>query len=305
MPSDYLYHKRLSLTSITEGLTPQSQSPILPIEVWERAIDWLVVGHTRITGTPVGDLGLRRDLSNCVLVCHAWRARAQFYLFVHLRIVGNGLSQYGSLISRSPTICDLTKVFLFYNQYVQEDKTIETASHAVRIAHKLSNAHYLLMDRINLAIEHPHLARHTANLKNINTLHFLTRTPTKLSHLARILVGLQSLSTLTLDVPIVMDPNSLPLPTPCFSTKSSLTELHLRILSGGHLLVDWLVKAKSFTSTLQILDVRLKDQMIRSEIPLVVKAVQYLLENCAGSLKRWYFWALPNGSPSFPQGNVS
>ena len=132
---------------------------------------------------------------------------------------------------------------------------------------------------------------HFATLTNINKLNFSTSTPTKLSQLARILLGLKNLSTLFLEVPIIVDSNPLPLPTPCYATKSSLTTLELLIQPGGHLLVDWLVKAKSFTTSLQILAVRLEDQIPQSKIALVMQGVQRLLDNCTGSLKEWYFEA--------------
>ena len=135
---------------------------------------------------------------------------------------------------------------------------------------------------------------------------FMSPTPTKLSQLARILLGLKNLSTLYLEVPIIVDSNPLPLPTPCYATKSSLTTLDLDIPPGGHLLVDWLVKAKSFTTSLQILYVRLEDQIPQSEIALVMQGVQSLLDNCTGSLKVWYFLAKiqVDDLSSVPKGNV-
>ena len=280
--------------------------------MWERAIDWLVVGYTPEDQTYQNNLDLRRDLSSCALVCRAWRVRAQMHLFAFLRISGNGLSQYESLILKTPVLCTFAKELKFYNQYVDSSKakvvgkTIETASHAVRIAHKLPNVRYLIVDTITLGIEHPHLPRHFAALTNTNKLDFYTRAPTKLSQLARILLGLKNLSTLTLGVPIIVDSNPLPLPTPCYATKSSLTRLDLDIQPGGHLLVDWLVKAKSFTTSLQILVVRLEEQIPQSEIALVMQGVQRLLDNCTGSLKEWYFTAKiqVDDLSSVPKGNV-
>ena len=143
-------------------------------------------------------------------------------------------------------------------------------------------------------------------LQNINRLEFYSHTPTKLSQLARILLGLKNLSTLSLSAPIIVDSNPLPLPTPCYATKSSLTRLDLDIQPGGHLLVDWLVKAKSFTTSLQILGVTLEDQISQSEIALVMPGVQRLLDNCTGSLKEWHFWAKiqVDDLSSVPKGNV-
>ena len=234
------------------------------------------------------------------------------HLFAFLRISGNGLSQYEALILKTPILCTFAKELKFYNQYVDSSKakvvgkTIETVSHAVRIAYKLPNVRYLVVDDITLAIEHPHLPRHFAALTNINKLQFYSTTPTKLSQLARILLGLKNLSTLALRVPIIVDSNPLPLPTPCYATKSSLTTLELDIQPGGHLLVDWLVKAKSFTTSLQILNVRLEDQIPQSEIALVMPGVQRLLNNCTGSLKEWCFHAKiqVDDLSSVPKGNV-
>ena len=300
-----------SIPSVSE-LTAQHSLLPLPTEVWEQVIDWLVVGYTpEFDQTYQNNIDLRRDLSGCALVCRTWRVRAQMHLFSFLRISGNGLSQYGTLILKTPILCTFAKELKFYNQYVDNfktkiiDKTIETASHAVRIAHKLPNVRYLLVTDINLALEHPQLHKHVAALA-INEMDFLSPTPTKLSQLARILLGLKNLSTLSLRVPIIVDSNPLPLPTPCYATKSSLTRLDLVIQPGGHLLVDWLVRAKSFTTSLQILDVRLEAQIPQSEIALVMQGVQRLLDNCTGSLKEWYFSAKiqVDDLSSVPKGNV-
>ena len=321
------HHPKLCNTSLSEHLDPQIKSsiasvfgstmqptlPALPIEVWEQVIDWLVVGYTPKLGQTVQDnFNLRRDLSACALVCRAWRIRAQMHLFAFLRISGNGLSQYETLILKTPVLCTFAREFTFYNQYVDAttnqvvDKTVETASHAVRIVHKLLNVQYLVASSINLAIEHPHLPRHIAALQNINQLDFYSRTPTKLSQLARILLGLKDISTLYLSVPIIVDSNHLPLPAPCYATKSSLTRLDLVIQPGGYLLVDWLVKARSFTTSLHILFVRLEYQIPQSEIALVTQGVQTLLDNCTGTLEEWNLNAKiqVDDFSSVPKGNV-
>ena len=118
--------------------------PTLPTEVWERVIDWLVVGYTQTSGGMYhNDINFRRDLSRCAVVCRAWRVRTQMHLFAFLRISGKGLSQYKVLILKTPILCDFAKDFHFYNEYVETSEnrishqTVETASHVVRIAHKL------------------------------------------------------------------------------------------------------------------------------------------------------------------------
>ena len=328
LPSKFRNHHSLELrsTSSSERISPQSESPIsslsgsitqrplpaLPVEVWEQAIEWLVAGYTRAESPLSDGLKLRNELSVCALVCRAWRLCAQFHLFAHLRISANGLSQYGKLIIKSPILCSYAKDIFFYNRYMEESKTkithktLATASHAVRITQKLSNVTYLLVQRINLADEHPHLSRHIAALRNINTLEFYSRTPTRISHLARILVGLKSLSTLYLVVPIKVDANLLPPPAPHYATKSSLTRLFLVIQPGGHLLLDWIVKARSFTTSLQILSVILQNQIAQSEIGLIMRGVQSLLDTCAGSLKEWNFSAniQVDDFSSVPKGNL-
>ena len=120
------------------------------------------------------------------------------------------------------------------------------------------------------------------------------------------LVGLKSLSALFLDVLIIVDSHPLPVPTPCYATKSSLTKLDLVVQPGGELLLDWLVKAKSFTTSLQTLDVWYGDQIPQSSVPLVSTSVQALLDNCIGHLNEWHFVArLPTDEPaSVPHGNV-
>ena len=100
------------------------------------------------------------------------------HLFAFLRISGRGLSRYESLVLKSPTLCEFSQELKFFNKYIEEtetkisERTVETASHAVRITHKLSQVHYLVVDRINLAIEHPHFPKHMAALSHINQLDF-------------------------------------------------------------------------------------------------------------------------------------
>ena len=234
------------------------------------------------------------------------------HLFAFLRISGRGLSRYESLVLKSPALCELAKELKFFNKYIEEtetkisERTVETASHAARITHKLSQVHYLMVDRINLAIEHPHFPKHMAALSHINQLDFSSPTPTRLSQLARMLVGLRNLSTLYLEVPIIADPNSIPLPNPCYSAKSCLTRLDLDIRPGGHLLLGWLAKAESFTKLLQVLDVTLEDQTLASDVTSIMQALQSLLVTCAGHLEEWHFWAKlqPDDSTVVPRGNL-
>ena len=288
-----------------------SPLPALPTEVWERAIDWLVIGYTSAGNTYIIDINLRHDLSSCALVCSAWRIRAQAHLFAFLRISGDGLSQYETMILRSPILCKFAKEFSFLNQYTEsskskiKDETVETASHAVRIAHKLFNLRYLLVFRVNLAIEHSNLPRHIAALTSLDRLDIITHTPTKLSQLARILVGLKNLTILSLNIPILVEPIPSPLPSRCYATKSFLTKLVLDIQPGGHLLPDWLVQTKSFTTSLQTLTVRLDDTIPKSDLALVMQGAQALLDSCTETLREWTFWArvqvdefssIPNGT---------
>ena len=234
-----------------------SHLPPLPTEVWEKVIDWLASSYNLELGrTWQRDLDFRRDLSSCTLVCHAWKIRAQMHLFVSLRVLANGLSHYEALIRKSPILCSLAKELHFYNEYRDEpkdeieDKTVETATHIIRIAHKLPKLQFLHMQDINLAIEHPNFPRYIAALRNLNRLEFYSRTPTKLSPLVHMLVGLRSLSILYLSVDIIVESPPPTLPTSCYSPKSSLTKLVLPILPGGHLLTDWLVHTIVYTTSL-------------------------------------------------------
>ena len=120
------------------------------------------------------------------------------------------------------------------------------------------------------------------------------------------LVGLKSLSALFLDVHIIVESHALPVTTPCYATKSSLTKLDLVVQPGGQLLLDWLVKAKSFTTSLQTLDVWYGDQIPQSSVPLISQSVQALLDNFIGHLNEWHFVArlAVDESASVPYGNV-
>ena len=89
-------------TSSMMGPTTQRPLPRLPIEVWERAIGWLVAYAVAAGSTGLSEMSIRHDLSACALVCRAWRPRAQFHLFKYPRITGDGLSVYEKLISKSP-----------------------------------------------------------------------------------------------------------------------------------------------------------------------------------------------------------
>ncbi|KAK7689660.1 hypothetical protein QCA50_007455 [Cerrena zonata] len=60
---------------------------------------------------------------------------------------------------------------------------------------------------------------------------------------------------------------------------------------GGHLLLDWLVKAQSFTTSLKVLEVTVEGTMPQPGFDLIMQGLQSLLDNCSGHLKEWYFWA--------------
>ena len=280
------------------GDPPQRALPPLPTEIWERCMDWLVEGYTSISRNSYGDnINLRRDLRSCALVCSAWRIRAQTHLFVFLRISGNGLSQYEALVLKHPALCDVAKQLKFFNSYVGDssggiiDKTVDTASHAVRIAHKLPNIHYFVVDNINMAVEHPHFPRYIAALTTISRLDLYSRTPTKLSHLARALVGLRNLSTILLNIPIISTSTPAPLPSYYYTSKSVLTKLVLIIQPGGNLLLEWLVQVHSFTASLQALGVKLTEHIPESEIIPVMRNLQSVLHKCTGNLKELQFYA--------------
>lgn len=285
-----------SVSLISRESSTHIMMPRLPTEVWENVIDILVEYYTRLERTYSDSVNLRNDLLSCALVCHAWYPRAQMHLGVYIYIEGSKLSVYERLIHKVPILCTSAKEFDFRNQYTEdpddkvEDRTVETVSHAVRVVHKLPHTHTLVFYDINLSIEHPHLPRYVTALTSIKKLYFYTYTPTRIAQLARFIVGFRNISTLVLLVPIAVESNPLPLPTPCYKTKSSLTRLDLYMQPGGHLLVDWLVKAHFFTSSLQILQVVLKDSIPQSEIALTMQGLQSLLDNCGGYLKEWYFW---------------
>ncbi|KAK7689459.1 hypothetical protein QCA50_007251 [Cerrena zonata] len=271
--------------------------PALPTEVWEYIIDLLVKHYTRPGRLYNDSINLRNDLLSCALVCHAWYPRAQMHLGVYILIKGSKLSTYGKLIQKVPILCTFAKKFEFRNQYTENpddkvvDRTVGTVSHAVRVAHKLPHIHTLVVDDINLSIENPHLPRYVTALTSIKKLYFYTYTPTKIAQLARFIVGFRNISTLVLYVPIIVESNPLPLPTPCYRTKSSLKRLNLIMQPGGHLLVDWLVKGHFFTTFLQVLQVIFQYTISQSEVALTMQGVQSLLDNCGGHLKGWYFQA--------------
>ncbi|KAK7689466.1 hypothetical protein QCA50_007258 [Cerrena zonata] len=271
--------------------------PRLPTEVWENIIDLLVEYYTRPFRTGFDSVNLKKELLSCALVCHAWYPRAQMHLGVYIFIHGSKLSTYEKLIHKVPILCTSAKEFEFMNQYTKDpddkvpDRTVETVSHAVRVAHKLPHTHTLVVSDINLNIEHPHLPRYVTALTSIKNLQFYTYPPTRLAQLARFIIGFRNISTLVLYVPIAMESNPLPLPTPCYKTKSSLTELDLIMQPGGHLLLDWLVKTYSFTTSLQILQVAFDLPIPQSEVDLTMQGLQSLLDNCSGHLKQWIFFA--------------
>ncbi|KAK7689663.1 hypothetical protein QCA50_007458 [Cerrena zonata] len=269
---------------------------ILPVEVWENVIDLLVEGYTTHARSYSDGVSLRNDLIHCALVCHAWLPRAQMHLCVYIYVVGSGLSTYEKLINRMPKLCISAKELQFQNIYTGDangtvaDRTVETISHVVRIAHKLPHVHTLFVDDINLSIEHPYLPKYVTALTSIKALKFYTRTPTRLVQLAHFIAGFKNISELVLEVPIVLESNPLSL-KPCYTTKSTLTRLYLLMQPGGYLLLDWLVKAHSFTTSLHILQVRFLDAISQSELALTMQSLQYMLNNCASHLKEWIFWA--------------
>ncbi|KAK7689456.1 hypothetical protein QCA50_007248 [Cerrena zonata] len=286
-----------SASLISRESSAHIMMPELPTEVWEHAIDLLVEYYICTERIYNHSVNLRNDLLSCALVCHAWYPRAQMHLGVYICIEGSKLSIYEKLIHKVPILCTSAREFDFRNQYIENpddkvaDRTVETVSHAVRVAHKLPHTHTLIVNDINLSLEHPHLSRYVTALTSIKNLKFYTSTPTRLAQLARFILGFRNISTLLLGVSIAVKSNHLLLTTPCYKTKSSLTRLYLSIQPGGHLLLDWLVKLHSFTTSLQILQVILEDPIPQSEVALTMQDVQSLLNNCGDHLKDWYFQA--------------
>lgn len=281
----------------SEGSPPTSidTMPILPVEVWENGVDWLVAGYNQTSRNYSDGVDLRRDLSSCSLVCRAWLPRARMHLFANLRITASGLSIYAAIIRRSPMLRPFAKELHFFNAYpeVSDDnvmsRTVETASHLVRILHKLPHLYSLVLGNIDLSIEHPHLPRYVAALHSINELQFLTAAPTRLPHLAGFLCSFPHLSTLTLSVPITVEPNTFFLPS--YKAKSTLTVLYLIALTGVHLLLDWLVQAHSFTTSLRKVHATFQNPISESELAHAMHGLQSLLDNCCDHLKEWVFWA--------------
>lgn len=217
------------------------------------------------------------------------------HLFSNIRLKGSGLSIYASIIRKSPMILSFAKELHFFNTYPEGSdndvtgRTIETASHLIRIIHKLPNLYSLVLGSIDLSIEHPHLPRYVAALRSINELQFLNRTPTSISHLASFLGSFPNLTTLTLSVPIIVPLNIFFLPS--LKARSSLTVLFLIGLPGVPLLLNWLVLAHAFTTSLQKLHMAFQDSISQSELVSAMQGLQSLLENCRASLKEWVFWA--------------
>ncbi|KAK7689659.1 hypothetical protein QCA50_007454 [Cerrena zonata] len=150
--------------------------PVLPVEVWENVIDLLVADYTRPDRNYFDSVKLRYDLISCALVCHAWLPRAQMHLCIYLYIVGSGISSYEKLIQRLPTLCAYAKELEFRNTSISNfndqvvGKMVETASHVVRVVHKLPYIYTLGIDYINLSIEHPHLPRYVTMLTSVKQL---------------------------------------------------------------------------------------------------------------------------------------
>lgn len=120
-----------------------------------------------------------------------------------------------------------TREFNLYNWYKdgpdgeEKHQTVETISHAVRILHKLSQVHTVLLVNINLANEHSNLPMYVGALSSVKELRFGTISPTKMAQLARFFIAFRTLSTLISEVPILIEPRPLPLPPPRYASKSS------------------------------------------------------------------------------------
>ena len=296
------------------SVVPFERTPlVLPTEIWERSIDWLVVIYTK-TRSRNYDINLRRDLFHCALVCRDWRFRAQKHLYAYIRINAHALSQFEAILRKTPILREFAQEFIFYNQYIREpgsqsrhtDRTTETASHALRIALRLPNVHYFSVEAVNLAREHPHLPRYMSLLHGIAHMGFKSCTRIKLRHLARLIVALKDVSAVALHVPIFVGPESTRLPTCYYNARSSPTELYLRVFTGGYLLLDWLIKAQSFIASLKLLQIELTAPVTRAEMVLIVQNTQALLVNCTKKLVEWRFWAWKkvDGLSTIPTGNI-
>ena len=242
------------------------------------------------------------------MVSRSWRPRAQKHLFSNPIVEARALPSYERTVRNSSRVRGFAEAFNFFNGYVEESaqpdnktqttKTTETASHVVRVVQQLPQVQFLVMDNINLTNEHPSLPVCVAALTSIQRLNFYTNTPTRLVHLARFLKGFPNLSTLSLHAPILSDTHSLQLPRPCYQVKSSLQRLDVFIQPGGQHLIDWLLQARTLTTSLENLQVEYNQSSVPpTELPNTIHAIQSLLENSRSSLKMWYFFARTDVKP--------
>lgn len=282
--------------------------PTLPVEVWERILDWLVVIYTPVRRTST-ESTLPEDLLSCALVCRAWRPRAQTHLFAYPRIKACNLPTFETAIRKIPVLCSHVQEFIFENEPIGTEaksgvvKTVDTLSHVTRVAHKFPNVHYFLFQDNDLSVEHPYLSRSIAACRRIDWLDFFTSVPTRLHHLARFLAAFRNLTIVSLAVPILSEPDITTLSNHCNVLKSSPDTLVVYLEQGSHLLLNWLVKSKTFVKSLQRLGVIIENRFSSQEITLHAENLQKLLNFCCKHLKVWDFYRCED-IKSMPPGNV-
>ena len=277
----------------------------LPVEIWERVLDWLVTIYTPVHRNAT-ESTLSRDLFNCALVCRAWRARAQTHLFAYPSIRAPDLSVFEATIRKIPVLCEHVQELLFENEPIVAQngvtKTVDTISHVTRVAHKFPKAHYFLFRDNDLSVEHPYLSRSLAACRFINWLDYFTSIPTRLPHLVRFIAAFNKLSIVSLAVPIILDQETS-IPNISNVLRSSPEVLILWLEPGNHLLLDWLIESKTFVKSLRQLVVTLDNRVPSQEISLHAERLQSLLDLCCKHIKVWDFYRYEDLKP-MPLGTV-
>ena len=248
----------------------------LPIEVWERIIDWIVQPH---------DVSLEayrerfERLSVCSLVCRAWRTRAQARLFEVVSLKYERLLSLDRVLRSNPAISStIREMFL-----VKKPKAAPISFFTIR--HQLSGLTYLNIGGLNLTGEHQWLYR-SPLFRSVQRLKLFHLQTCQLSQLIRFVNCFHSLSRLDLSFAFEkLEYKGQILPMPSHANTRSVTWLELDLKPGVSRLIDWFLNAESLLSQLKTLI--LYAWMIVDEVTLrsSFEGVDRLLYSCRNSIE--------------------
>lgn len=168
--------------------------PRLPLEVFERVIDWVAVvvdARSILLRTYVDN---RLELLNCALVCHSWYPRARLHLLDKLILrTRSDLDRFLDFFSATPSLIPRVETLWIHPTLNTDQSWVSSA--LVRLGPRLKNLMTLEMKGVDLDQRHPDFYK-ACSLFTLYGLTMVELRYSRVSHLSRFVETMQSSSGL-------------------------------------------------------------------------------------------------------------